>query len=175
MIATLDEWQAARAHLDAVVAELGAAGISSSRRLEIGIMVEVPAAALRIADFAAEVDFFSIGSNDLGQYLFAAERGNASVAALGDSYQPALLGLIGDIVRDAHQAGRPVALCGELAGDLALVPILVGLGLDELSVHPVAITTVARAIRRTSGGEAARLAETVRGFTSARTVRARLK
>ncbi|HUX85860.1 MAG TPA: putative PEP-binding protein, partial [Chloroflexota bacterium] len=154
------------------IAAVGAAGFRTPDHLEAGIMVEVPATALRIGDFAAEADFFSIGTNDLGQYLFAADRGNASVAALGDGHQPALLELIGDVVRAAHLAGKPVTVCGELASDLSLVPILIGLGVDELSVSPVSIPNVERAIRTTNFAEAVGLARSALSFTSADALRA---
>ena len=172
LIATLAEWREARAQLATSIAAVGAAGFRTLDHLEAGIMVEVPATALRIGDFAAEVDFFSIGTNDLGQYLFAADRGNASVAALGDGHQPALLELIGDVVRAAHLAGKPVTVCGELASDLSLVPILIGLGVDELSVSPVSIPNVERAIRTTNFAEAVGFARSALSFTSADALRA---
>ena len=172
MVATLAEWREARAQLDKLVADMRVAGLRTPDRLEAGIMVEVPATALRIADFAAEVDFFSIGTNDLGQYLYAADRGNAKVAALGDGHQPAMLGLIGDVVRAAHLAGKPVTVCGEMASDPSLVPILIGLGVDELSVSPVSIPSVERAIRQTNFAEAAGLAQAAQRFTGANELRA---
>jgi phosphoenolpyruvate-protein kinase (PTS system EI component) len=107
--------------------------------IETGIMVEVPAAALRAGAFAAEVDFFSLGTNDLAQYLFATERGNPRVAALADALHPAMLQLIAQVADAAHAHGKWVGICGELAGEAAAVPLLVGLGVDELSMAPSAI------------------------------------
>ncbi|HLH74140.1 MAG TPA: phosphoenolpyruvate--protein phosphotransferase [Chloroflexota bacterium] len=174
MVATLAEWRAAREQLNQVVEELGDGRGPVPRRLETGIMVEVPAAALRIADFAAEVDFFSIGTNDLSQYVFAADRGNLSVAPLADSLQPALLTLISEVVRIAHVAGKRVAVCGEMATDPLNAPLLIGLGVDELSVNPIALPAVAEVIRATAAGDAVNLARAAQNLTSADEVRALL-
>ena len=102
-------------------------------------MVEIPAAALLAREFAAEVDFFSIGTNDLTQYTLAAERGNARLAALADPLQPAVLRLIRAVVDAGRTRGKWVGICGELAADPLAIPLLVGLGVDELSMNAVAI------------------------------------
>src|SRR3954452_15055568 len=128
MVTTVDELLRARALLDEVA---GADGLPSL--LRVGIMVEVPAAALKVAAFLPYVDFVSIGTNDLTQYTLAAERGNPAVAALADALDPAVLRLIAEVGRRA--AGRAtVAVCGEAAADPAAVPLLLGLGVTELSV-----------------------------------------
>ena len=147
MIATLAEWRAARALLAEARAEVAARGQPVPDQLLAGIMVETPAAALRAAQFAAEVDFFSIGTNDLTQYTLAAERGNPQLAALADALQPAVVELIARVVAAAHSRGRPVGVCGELAGDLQAIPLLVGLGVDELSMAPPAIAQAKQLIR----------------------------
>jgi phosphocarrier protein FPr len=119
----------------------------------IGIMVEVPAAALKAAAFAPDVDFFSIGTNDLTQYTLAAERGNPAVAALGDPLDPAVLQLVGSVATGA--AGGPlVAVCGELAADPVAVPLLVALGVRELSVAPSSVPLVKEAVRRSQAVDA---------------------
>ena len=110
-------------------------------------MVEIPAAALRARQFAPEVDFFSIGTNDLTQYTLAAERGNARVASLADAFQPAVLQLIRQTAEAAHARGKWVGVCGELAGDPPAAPLLIGLGVDELSMNPPAIPRAKQIIR----------------------------
>ncbi len=147
MIATLAEWRAAQALLAEARAEAQRAGHAIPDRIEAGIMVEIPAAALQAKQFAAEVDFFSIGTNDLTQYTLAAERGNPRVASLADAFQPAVLELIRQVAEAAHAHGKWTGVCGELAGDSLAVPLLVGLGIDELSMSPPAIPRAKQLIR----------------------------
>ena len=111
-------------------------------------MVEVPATAILAEEFAQEVDFFSIGTNDLTQYVFAAERGNPQVAKLADARHPAILRLIQQVVEAAHTKGKWVGICGELAGDQQAIPILVGLGIDELSMSAPTIPGAKQIIRK---------------------------
>jgi phosphocarrier protein FPr len=134
-------------------------------------MVEVPAAALAAAGFAPEVDFFSIGTNDLTQYTLAAERGNERVAGFADALHPAVLRLIRMTVEGAASHGRMVGVCGEIAGDPVAVPILVGLGVRELSAAPPAVPRVKRAVRETDLGSARALADRALGLDSAEAVR----
>ncbi len=147
MIATLAEWRAARSLLVEARDEVERASHPVPERIEIGIMVEIPAAALQAAHFAAEVDFFSIGTNDLTQYTLAAERGNPRVASLADAFQPAVLELIHQVSEAAHAHGKWVGVCGEMAGDPMAVPLLVGLGIDELSMALPAIPRAKQLIR----------------------------
>lgn len=134
MIATRGEVEQARALLTEAAGELAAAGIPYTAEIQVGIMVEVPAAAETPDLLAPAVDFFSIGTNDLTQYTFAADRGNARVAHIGDALHPAVLRQIARVIDAAHAAGRWVGLCGELAGNPAAIPVLLGLGLDEFSM-----------------------------------------
>jgi len=161
MVATLEEFRAAKALLAEARAELVARGLAVPDRLETGIMVEIPAAAIRAEAFAAEVDFFSIGTNDLTQYTMAAERGNARVAALTDAFHPAVLELIRKVVEAAHAHGKWAGICGELGGEPLAVPILLGLGLDELSMSAPAIPRTKALLRRLSFDAAQRLAAEV--------------
>jgi phosphotransferase system enzyme I (PtsI) len=147
MIAVLAEYRAACGLLLEALAEVKQRGQAVPDRIETGIMVEIPAAALRAAQFAAEVDFFSVGTNDLTQYTLAAERGNRRVAGLADAMQPAVLQLIGQTVTAAHARGKWVGVCGELAGDPKAVPMLVGLGVDELSMNAPAIPRAKEIVR----------------------------
>ncbi len=172
MVATLDELRAARVVLDQAESELQARGVQLGRRPRVGMMVEVPAAALTAAAFAAEVDFFSIGTNDLTQYVLAAERGNELVAGLADGLHPAVLRLIAEVTAAAEAAGTDVHVCGELAGDPDAVPLLVGLGVRELSVAPPFVPAVKDRVRATTAGEARDLAQRALELASAAAVRA---
>jgi phosphocarrier protein FPr len=142
MVATLEELRAARA---AVERALAATGVEA--RPEIGIMIEVPAAALAAGHLAAEVDFFSVGTNDLTQYTLAADRGNALVARIADPLHPAVLRLIDMAAEAAAERGAWTGVCGELAGDPNATAILVGLGVRELSMGSPAIPLVKEAVR----------------------------
>lgn len=152
MIAAMEEWRAARQIIEDVRAELNAPPI------DLGMMIEVPAAALLASAFAQEVDFFSIGTNDLTQYTLAMDRTNPAVANSADGLHPAVLRLIDQTVKAAHAAGKWTGVCGELGADSQAVPILVGLGVDELSVSVPAIPTVKAQIRSLSLAEAQQLA-----------------
>jgi phosphoenolpyruvate-protein kinase (PTS system EI component) len=161
MIATLDELRRARAMVEEVRAELTAAGLPVAAEIAVGIMVEVPAAALLAPAFAAEADFFSIGTNDLTQYTMAADRGAARVAHLYSPVQPAVLQLIARTVEAAHAAGRWVGICGEAAGNPAWTPLWLGLGLDELSMSAPSLAAVKAVVRQTTRAAAQVLAQRV--------------
>ena len=142
MVATRDELRAARKHLDSARAAVG-----GSAPLEVGVMVEVPALALQAADFAPEVDFFSVGTNDLTQYTMAADRGSGELAPLLAGGQAPVLKLIGEVTRAAEAQGRWVGVCGELAGDPDAAARLVALGVTELSMAGSRIAAVKAALR----------------------------
>jgi phosphocarrier protein FPr len=135
-------------------------------------MIEVPAAAALADEFAAEVDFFSLGTNDLTQYCLAAERDNPSVAALVDPFQPAVLRLIGQAAAAAARRGRPVSVCGEMAADPLAIPLLVALGIDQLSMAPAAIPAAKPAIRALDARALEPLAARALAAESAATARA---
>ena len=143
MITTVDELLAARGVLDDAVRVVGR---GEPAGLRVGIMVEVPATALKAAAFAPHVDFLSIGTNDLTQYALAAERGNEELVALADPLDPGVLALIGAAGATASDDVL-VAVCGELASDDQAVPVLLGLGVRELSVAPAAVARVKEAVR----------------------------
>ncbi|WP_227936671.1 phosphoenolpyruvate--protein phosphotransferase [Alkalihalobacillus deserti] len=139
MIATLDEFRQAKAMLLEEKSKLIEAEISVSEEMEIGIMVEIPSTAIAADLFATEVDFFSIGTNDLIQYTMAADRMNERVSYLYQPYHPAILRLVKMVVDAAHKQGKWVGMCGEMAGDEVAIPLLLGLGLDEFSMSATSI------------------------------------
>ncbi len=171
MVATVDELLQAREVLDEARASLASAGVSVPDSVEVGIMVEVPAAALTAEAFVPHVDFFSLGTNDLAQYTLAAERGNAAVAAFADPLHPAVLRLIEHTARAAAAGGRETAVCGEVAGDPLAIPLLLGLGVGELSMAPARIPAAKQAVRATSLKSARRLADEALSAESAAAVR----
>jgi phosphoenolpyruvate-protein phosphotransferase/dihydroxyacetone kinase phosphotransfer subunit len=167
MVSTVDELTAALDILDDAIA---AAGGTRPPGLQIGTMVEVPAAALKAAAFVPYVDFLSIGTNDLTQYALAAERGNHAVAHLADPLDPAVLSLVDSVIRAA--SGLPVAVCGEAASDPEAIPLLLGLGVRELSVAPAAVPTVKQAVRGVDLAAATELARKALTAPGAAAVRA---
>jgi phosphotransferase system enzyme I (PtsI) len=172
MVATVAEVRQARAMLEACRAELLVEGQAVAERMEVGIMVEIPAAAVMADRLAAEVDFFSIGTNDLSQYTMAADRTNADLTALASGFQPAVLRLVRDVIVAAHAQGKWVGLCGELAGEPLAVPILLGLGLDEFSMNPPAIPLAKQIIRSLTLDEAREVVQAALTLDSVEEVRA---
>lgn len=167
MISGIQELRQARALMDEVRSELQAEGHDINPDLEVGVMIEVPSAALIADMLAREVDFFSIGTNDLLQYCLALDRGNESVAYLYQPLHPAFLRLLERIVTAASSAGIPVGLCGEMASDPLAIPVLIGLGLRRLSANPLAIPEMKSAVRRIDTGHAAEVVSRLMGMATA--------
>lgn len=142
MIATIEEFQAARAILDEEKEKLEHAGIQVAKNIEVGMMLEIPAVAVMAEHFAKYVDFFSIGSNDLIQYLFAVDRGNQQVAYLYQELHPAVLRMVRQVIEAAHAEGKWVGMCGEMANNAYAVPLLMAMGLDEFSMSSSQILRV---------------------------------
>lgn len=161
MITSVEELQKARSVFDEVYKRLQDQQAALPSHVLVGIMVEVPAAVVMAAELAEHADFFSIGSNDLTQYTLACDRTNASVADIYDPMQPAVLRLIHQVAVAGRNAGKPVAVCGEMAGNAQLAPLLVGLGVDELSMTPTALPQVRTALARWSSQELKQMAEKV--------------
>lgn len=166
MIATIEEFRQAKRIVEEERADLGVDAVP------LGIMVEVPSVAVMAPQFAAEVDFFSVGTNDLTQYTLAMDRGHPRLAPQVDGLNPAVLGLIAQAVKAAHEAGRWVGVCGGMASDPHAVPILVGLGVDELSVSVPAVPAVKAQVRSLSLARCQQLAARALTRDSAAAVRA---
>jgi len=159
MISGVDELNQANAHVEQCKAELRAEKVPFDEKLEIGAMIEIPSAALVSDALAKKVNFFSIGSNDLIQYTLAADRTNEKVSHLYEPTHPSIMRLIKMTVEAAHANGIWVGVCGEIAGDPVLAPLLLGLGVDELSAAPSAIDSVKYIIRRVKSDEVSQLAD----------------
>jgi phosphotransferase system enzyme I (PtsI) len=175
MVTDLGEVRRVRAIVDEEADRLSEEGVPHDPDLPLGIVVEVPAAALQAHAFAEHVDFFSIGTNDLTQYVLAVDRGNDRVAARHDALHPAVLGLILRVVEAGRRTDRPVELCGEIASEVQAVPVLLGLGLDTLSVSPQYLSAVQRIVRAVSYEDTKALARECLQATDAETVRRRAR
>lgn len=149
MISNLEELRKAKSILEQVKDELRDENIKFDENIEIGIMVEIPAVAIQSRQFAREVDFFSIGTNDLIQYTLAVDRGNQKISNLYNQFHPAILSLIKMTIDNAHKEGIWVGMCGEVAGDEKLIPILLAMGLDEFSMSASSILKARYLIRNT--------------------------
>lgn len=158
MIATLDEFRAAKALLLEEKEKLQAEGVQVSDEIQLGIMVEIPSTAVLADQFAKEVDFFSIGTNDLIQYTMAADRMNERVSYLYQPYNPSILRLVKMVIDAAHKEGKWAGMCGEMAGDATAIPLLLGLGLDEFSMSATSILPARSQISKLSKAEMEQLA-----------------
>lgn len=161
MIATLDEFRSAKAILEEEKQKLVSEGQKVSNKIELGIMVEIPSTAVLADQFAKEVDFFSIGTNDLIQYTMAADRMNQRVSYLYQPYSPSILRLVKMVIDAAHAEGKWAGMCGEMAGDETAIPLLLGLGLDEFSMSATSILKARSQIRNLNKADMERLAQEV--------------
>jgi phosphoenolpyruvate-protein phosphotransferase (PTS system enzyme I) len=161
MIATLDELRQAKAILSEEKEKLVSEGVQVAEQIEVGMMVEIPSTAVIADQFAKEVDFFSIGTNDLIQYTFAADRMNERISYLYQPYHPAILRLVKMVIDAAHKEGKWVGMCGEMAGDEIAIPILLGLGLDEFSMSATSVLKARSQIRQLNKAEMEQLANNV--------------
>ena len=167
MITGVEELREAKEVLVEAYAELSDAGMEHAEGLDVGLMIETPSAVLVADMLARECDFFSIGSNDLIQYTLAMDRGNARVSYLYQPLHPAILRSIDATVKAAHKAGIWVGLCGEMGSETRLAEVLLGLGLDELSMHGAALPKVKQVIRWTEFNEARKLVEVLLDLSTA--------
>ncbi|MFC1590692.1 phosphoenolpyruvate--protein phosphotransferase [Candidatus Omnitrophota bacterium] len=172
MISGIEELRQANQILEEVKDELRKASIKFNEAIEVGVMIEVPSAALTSDVLAKEADFFSIGTNDLIQYSLAVDRVNEKIAYLYEPAHPAVLRLIKSIIDNGHKAGIWVGMCGEMAGDIAMTIILLGLGLDEFSTSPIGVAEVKRIIRAVTMEQAKEIAEKSLQLTTGKEVEA---
>ncbi|MGX7351926.1 phosphoenolpyruvate-protein phosphotransferase [Enterococcus canis] len=159
MVATLKEFRAAKAKFDEEKQKLISEGVKVSDTIQVGIMIEIPAAAVLADKFAKEVDFFSVGTNDLIQYTMAADRMNEQVSYLYQPYNPSILRLIKNVIDAAHKEGKWAGMCGEMAGDQTAIPLLLGMGLDEFSMSATSILKSRSLIKRLDTKKMAELAD----------------
>lgn len=159
MVATLKEFRAAKAIFEEEKQKLISEGKEVSDTIQVGIMIEIPAAAVLADKFAKEVDFFSVGTNDLIQYTMAADRMNERVSYLYQPYNPSILRLIKNVIDAAHAEGKWAGMCGEMAGDQTAVPLLVGMGLDEFSMSATSILKTRSLMKRLDTAKMAELAD----------------
>ena len=161
MVSNVDEVVWCREVLEAAKQEMRADGLAFNDAIALGVMLEVPSVIFAIADIAEVADFFSVGTNDLTQYFFAADRGNTQVNGIYDNYAPAFLRAIHFAVQEVHRAGKWIGLCGELGSSKAFLPIFTGMGFDELSMSSPAIPGVKQALRELNYGKCQSLVSTL--------------
>jgi len=170
MISNIMELRQAKMIFYDVREDLEEQGIPVRQDIPIGIMIEVPSAAIRSANLMREVDFFSIGTNDLVQYTVAVDRGNERIASLYSSAHPAVIQLVREVIRTANRSKFPVSLCGEMAGETDFVMLLLGLGLRQFSMTPPALPEVKKVIRSVTIDQCQRVARRAAAFESDRQV-----
>ena len=175
LVTNLDEIRQVKALVKECMADLDARGVSYNKNIEVGTMIETPAASLIADDLAAECDFFSIGTNDLIGYTMCADRGNDKVAYLYEVYQPAVLRSLKRIIEEGNKAGIMVGMCGEAAADPLLIPVLLSFGLGEFSVSAPSILRTRRIISEWTKAEADALVEKVMKLKTATEVKAMLQ
>ncbi|MCX5678625.1 MAG: phosphoenolpyruvate--protein phosphotransferase [Candidatus Omnitrophica bacterium] len=175
MISGIEELKQANAFLESSKKELKKEGLAYDENIEVGAMIEVPSAALTSDILAKEADFFSIGTNDLIQYSLAVDRVNEKIAYLYEPTHPAILRLIKKVVENGHEAGIWVGMCGEMAGDIIMTIILLGLGLDEFSTSPIATPEIKRVVRSVTISQAKEVAEGALALSTGKEVEAYAK
>ena len=175
MIISLDEVRHSKVLLEECKKELKSEGINFDEKIQLGIMVETPSVAFRAKYFAREVDFFSIGTNDLTQYTLAVDRGNEKIANLYDSFNPGVLAAIQLSIEGAHAGGIPISMCGEFAGDELATPILFGMGLDAFSMSAISVLGIKRNIIHLDKKECEALVERVMAMTTAEEIKIEIR
>ena len=171
MISSLEELLDAKEVIKEVLKELDAENIAYSNDVEVGMMIEIPSAAVISDVLARHVDFFSIGTNDLIQYTCAVDRMNQKISHLYNQFNPAVLRLIKMVIDNAHKEGKWVGMCGESAGDQRMIPILLGFGLDEFSMSPISILPARKLITSLSYADMQKFADEVLAMGTAKEIK----
>jgi phosphotransferase system enzyme I (PtsI) len=171
MISGLQEILSAKEVIEEVKQELRNEGIAFSEEVQVGIMIEIPSAAVISDILAKHVDFFSIGSNDLVQYSLAVDRMNEKISYMYDPYNPAVIRLIKMVIDNGHKEGIMVGMCGEMAGDQLAIPLLLGLGLDEFSMSAASVLNARRLIRGLEFKKAKEIGEKVLTFSTSKEIK----
>ena len=171
MISSLEELLLAKEVIKEVLAEMDANGENYAKDVEVGMMIEIPSAAVISDILAKHVDFFSIGTNDLIQYTCAVDRMNQKISHLYNQFNPAVIRLIKNVIDNAHKEGKWVGMCGESAGDPLMIPILLGMGLDEFSMSPISILTTRKFITSVNYEDMKKFAEEVLDMGSAEEIK----
>jgi phosphotransferase system enzyme I (PtsI) len=166
MISSLDEVRKAKIILDEVKEELDKKGAAYDKDIKVGIMVEVPSAFMLANEFAKEVDFFSVGTNDLTQYLLAVDRGNELISGMYQQLHPAVIRALNWIIEKAHNNKIKVSICGELGSMMLATPLLIGMGIDEISVNPSVFPEIKQIVRGIYYRDAKKLVEKVLTFST---------
>lgn len=175
MISSIDEIRAAKEIINEVKGELKSKNIKFDKNVKVGIMIEIPSAAIMAEELAKECDFFSIGTNDLIQYTVAVERGNEKISDLYTKFHPAVIRLIKRAIDGAHKSKIFCGMCGEAAADERYIPLLVGLGLDEFSMNPTKILNSRKMIRSLNHKECKKLVQEILKMSSASEIKQRLE
>ena len=175
MISSLSELKKVFSFLEKAKKQLKDDSVPFDQEIETGVMIEVPGAVMIADTLARKVDYFSIGTNDMIQYTMAIDRGNEQVAYLYDPLNPAVIRMIQQTVEAGHKQGIEISVCGEMAGDILTAPVLMGLGVDELSMRPSALPFVKRLLRQSSTNQLAELSERVLDCDDGEAVRSYLK
>jgi phosphotransferase system enzyme I (PtsI) len=175
LVSTLLEFKQAKMVLREAIEDLEEDGVEFDRKIRVGMMVEVPSVVMMMDHFVEEVDFFSIGTNDLIQYVLAVDRSNKDVASLYTASDPSILRMIHMAIRAATQHNKPISMCGQMCGNPLYTMLLLGMGLRSLSVTPAAIPEIKQVCRRVSMENCRRIAERALHLENARDVKTYLK
>ena len=172
MIISVEEFRSLKATVEQLKAELRADGKAFDESIEVGIMIETPAAAVMAHHLAKEVDFFSIGTNDLTQYTLAVDRGNEMISAMYNPLSPSVLTLIKMVIDASHDNGKWTGMCGELAGDERATLLLLGMGLDEFSMSAISVPRIKKLIRNTNFEDVKAMADQALSYATAAEIEA---